>query len=483
LSLKRSLVWMALAQGCGFALQFAASVVLARYLTPHETGVYAVALATVGLLSLMQALGLQSLIVRAEILTDEIQTTAFTLNACTAIALSLSIAGLSALGGALLSDVGVQKALGALALMPLAGIPSFLPSARLERNGRFKALALIGTTGNIVGIAATIAFAVHGFSYMSIVYGQWLGTAANTIMSATIGREYLSFRLGLKGWRHVADFGGQMLAVSGITAVSQRLSDIILGRMLGLSALGFYNRANGVNGLIWNNIHLVVARVVFVDYAALHRRGVPLRDRYIRTLEMMTATLWPAFAGLAVFARPLIAFLYGDKWLPAASPLLFLAIASMIQVSISMTWELFAATGELRVQTRIEAFRATFALLAFAVGCTISITAAAGARVLDAMLAFYLYRSHLNRMTGTSLDDFWSIYCKSALLTGLAITPALIAVTLYRPAELISPPLAAGAIVLGIALWTCGLVVLRHPLIEEMRTAARGIFRIASMQT
>ena len=73
MSLKRSLAWMALAQGCSLVMQFAASVVLARYLTPYETGIYAVALAMVGILALMQALGLHSLIVREENLTQEIQ--------------------------------------------------------------------------------------------------------------------------------------------------------------------------------------------------------------------------------------------------------------------------------------------------------------------------------------------------------------------------------------------------------------------------
>jgi O-antigen/teichoic acid export membrane protein len=56
LSLKRSLAPMALAQGCSLILQFAVSVVLARYLTPYETGIYAVALAMVGILAIMQTL-------------------------------------------------------------------------------------------------------------------------------------------------------------------------------------------------------------------------------------------------------------------------------------------------------------------------------------------------------------------------------------------------------------------------------------------
>ena len=446
---------MALAQSCGFLLQFAASVVLARYLSPYETGVYAVALATVGLLSLMQALGLQSLIIREENLTSEVQATAFTINGCIAIAFALSIEGLSVLGGAFLYNEGVQRVLGVLALTPLLEIPSFLPSARLERAGRFRAVALVGTASNVIGTAATITFAMRGFSYMSIAYAQWIAAGAHMVMLMIIGRDYLSFRLGLAAWRRVGDFGFQMLAVSGVTSASQRLSDIMLARLLGLSALGIYNRANGLNGLIWNNIHLVVARVVFVDYAALHRREAPLRDCYIRTLEIMTATLWPAFAGLAILARPFIAFIYGDRW-PRCIAAALLAIASMIQFSISMTWELFRATGELRTQTQVEVIRAPLALLAFVAGCTVSISAAAAARVLDAVFAFFLYRSHLNRMTGTSLADFWPIYCKSAVLTALATTPALLVTMSFQPAS-IPPGFAVGAIVLGIALWGCGL--------------------------
>ena len=103
-----------------------------------------------------------------------------------------------------------------------------------------------------------------------------------------------------------------------------------------------------MNGLIWNNIHLVIARVVFVDFARLHRGAVPLRDRYLRTLEIMTATLWPAFC----WPWRLRTSLHHDGlWREVvaggfAAPDL-LATASMIKVGISMTWEVFAVMGEL----------------------------------------------------------------------------------------------------------------------------------------
>jgi O-antigen/teichoic acid export membrane protein len=469
LSLKRSLAWMALAQGCSLVMQFAASVVLARYLTPYETGIYAVALAMVGILALMQALGLHSLIVREENLTQDIRTTVFTLNVCISLLLSLSIAAISLFGGSFLNDKGVQETILALAVTPLFGIFSFLPGAELERGGNFQTLALVGIASNVAGTIATITLAIHGFSYMSIAYAQWVTVGAQALILNIVAYRYASYRFGYKAWRRVGQFGLQIFAVSSVTSLSMRISDIMLGRLLGLGALGIYNRASGLNGLIWNNIHLVIARVVLVDFAALHRRGIPLRDRYLRTLEIMTATLWPAFAGLAVFARPFIMTVYGEKWLPAALPLMLLATASMIKVGISMTWEVFAVMGEVRAQTRIVCTRVALSLPIFLAGCTISINAAAVAAVVEACLAFLLYAPHLNRMTKTSLADFLPIYARSALLTILAVTPAALIMVSFRMSADVPHSFEGGAVVAGLILWTCGLLVLRHPLAEEMR--------------
>jgi O-antigen/teichoic acid export membrane protein len=466
---------MALAQGSSFVLQFAASVILARFLTPYEMGIYAVAVATVGVLSIIQAFGLQTLIVREEKLTPEITATAFTINALLAVALSGGIFAASFLGGAFLHDPGVKKVLLVLSVNPLLGILSFLPSANLERRGRFKAMSVIGTASGLTATIVTIVLAFLGFNYMSIAYAGWAGGIVSVVLMNIAGRAHASFEIRFTAWRRVANFGLQMLAVSGINAVSQRLSEVTLGRLQGLSALGIYSRASSLNGLLWNNIHLVIGRVVFVDFAQLNRQGTSLRDRYMRTVEIATAVLWPAFAGFAVLAGPFILGVYGARWLPATVPLALLAVASLIQVSITMTWELFAATGELKAQTRIEFIRAIVALITFIAGCTVSLTAAAGARIIDAVFAFFLYRPHLDRMTQTSLSDFLPIYARSALLTGLAIAPSTILMVMFQMSARAPIPLALASVGIGILLWGIGLVVLKHPLVDEAKATRRRI--------
>lgn len=477
MALKKSLAWMGGAQVLSGLVQFASSVVLARLLTPYETGIYAIALATVGFLGIIQTLGLQALIVREEVLTPEISATAFTVNAAIAGLLSLAILGAAVAGAALFGDPGVGRVLTALAATPLVGIFVFLPASQLERAGRFKAIALIGTMTGIVSAAATMSFAFAGWSYMSIAYGQWVGILSYALLIFWIGRTHLSLRLSLSEWRRVSRFGLQMLAVSGVTAASSRLSDLVLGRVLGLAALGFFARASGMNNLIWGNIHLVIGRVLLVDFADLHRRKVSLRDRYIRTVEISTAVLWPAFAGLAVLSHHIINLIYGNVWVPAANLLILIAIGSIIQVSITMTWELFAATGRLEAQTRIEVVRAALSISLFAGACFISLEAAAATRVIDAIVAVFLYRPHISRMTDTESRDFRSAYLRSALLTILAVGPACVAVVNAPAGEYLSPLLVGLSMASGGLAWATGLLVMKHPIATELLATAKARLR------
>ena len=473
MSIKKSLAWMAVTQAISFILQFSSSVILARYLTPREMGIFAVAIAITGMISIFQQLGLPSLIVREPVLTDEVSSTAFTVNALVTSLLSIAIVAASFAGAAFLRDEGVRHVLLVLAISPLFGIFAFLPTSNMEREGRFKAMALIQTVGSIITAIATIGFAMLGLSYMSIAYSQLIGSAIYAGLMMWVGRRHISYRIGFTAWRRITDFSFQMLAISGINSASQRLSEIMLGRLLGLSALGFFNRASGINGLLWNNVHLVVGRVVLVDFAEQYRQGISLRARYMQTVAIVTATLWPAFAGLAVLGRPFVVLVYGEKWLPAVTPFVLLAIASMLQVAITMTFELFTANDQLRAQTRIEFIRAILAFAAFFIGCLISLEAAAAARIVDSVVALIIYRPHLNRMTDTRTADFLPIYAQSVGLTILAIGPAA---ALMASGGSESIPLLAAAILSGVALWFGGLFLLKHPIATEIETTARRQF-------
>jgi len=222
---------MAAAQGSSFLMQFGASVFLARLLTPYEMGVFAVGAAIVGALGLLQAFGLQSMIVREENLTEDVIATAFSLNALICVSIAIAIAGLSFLGGLFLKDPGVQKVLLVLAISPLLEIFDFLPAAQLERGARFKAISIVNTIRGLVTSVVTVGLAVLGFKYMSIAYAQVTAQAVAVGLTCWIGRDFIRLRFGFKAFRGAARFGLQMLAIFGVSDLGRRSSEIIMARI------------------------------------------------------------------------------------------------------------------------------------------------------------------------------------------------------------------------------------------------------------
>ncbi len=101
MSVRRSLAWAYSGQITSFAIQFATSIIIAHILSPHEMGIYAIAMAVQGIIWIFTNFGIGAYIVREVDLTRETLDTAFTINAI----LSFILAGLllsASFGGKLL---------------------------------------------------------------------------------------------------------------------------------------------------------------------------------------------------------------------------------------------------------------------------------------------------------------------------------------------------------------------------------------------
>ncbi len=207
-----------------------------------------------------------------------------------------------------------------------------------------------------------------------------------------------------------------------------------------------------------------------------------MRDAYLRCLSILTAVMWPAFAGLAVLARPVIFHLYGPKWTEAARhPLAVFAIAHLLLISMTMTWEIFVIRDETARQVRFDFMKTGVGLIAFSIGGFFSITAAAVGRVVEAVFALFLYTPHLNRMTSTTAAEFLAIYARSGLAALAAIAPSVVLMVSYEWTYDVPILQLVASVVLGIGCWLATLAFLRHQVIDEIRRAL-GSLPLGSMR-
>jgi O-antigen/teichoic acid export membrane protein len=401
----------------------------------------------------------------------------FTVNALLAIGLTLLLLALSFATGLILGEPRAGSVLRVIALSNLLGIISFRSAAMLQRHMQFKRLSIITLSTGVAQTAATIAFALAGATYLSPAYASLVSGLVGTGLTVAFGRQYVSFRVSLSGWRQITAFGLQMMSVSGVATLTGRLSDLILGRLLGVAALGLYSRASSLSSMIFDNLYGTATRVVFVQLSKDYREGGAWRTTYLNSFAMITAFMWPLLIGLAVLSGPVIFTLYGERWLPAALPLSALMIAQFVGIAFGMNWELFVLRGETGRQARYEVTRMLVGVPMFAAGCLISLFGAAVAKIAEALVGFVVYYPHVRRLAEIGPRELPTIYRDSAALTLVAVSPALALMVRYDWSARTPWPLVTGAVLAGVALWFALLALIGHPLHDEIKILWRRMWR------
>jgi O-antigen/teichoic acid export membrane protein len=468
MSVRKSVFWSFGGQGLSSILAFATSVALARLLTPHEFGIYAIAIAAQGMLQVFATFSVGAYVTRHDAPDETVLAAAFTINALISLALSLAMLGLSFLTAPLLGAAEAGNVLRLLALTPIIGIFTFRPAAMLQREMAFQTISIILFVNVVITSAVTLTSAWAGASYASAAFGLVAGALFQATAYSVVAPRHVSLRVSLVNWSAITKFGLNIVSVSGVSLLMARLSEIILGRTLGLATLGLYGRAAGVANILAENIYGTATKISYVKLAQDAREHGDLRPTFLRSMHLVLGLLWPMQIGLAVLAGPVVNALYGSDWSRAALPLSLLMIGQCVSMVVGMNWELFAVRDEMFRQTRLEVTRSSVGFVLFVVGTQFGLAAAATARIGEALFSILIYRRHVPRLARTEPGDLSTIWTQNAVLAIAAVFPAAGLMAAHGWSATTPLWQVGTAIMTGVALWLSALFRLHHPLREEL---------------
>lgn len=472
MSVKRSIAWAAAGQLVIFSVQFFAQIFITRLLSPSEIGISVVGFSTMAALNMVQMAGLRNYVIREVDFNEHTINATFSVNAVIAAGLALILCSIG-LGNFLYGIKSLGIVFIILVLVPLIGIFELVPSALLQRNMKFRELSVANAGRGVISAGVTVVAALEGMSAASVAVGAVAGAlfAALSVGIAMKGERKAT--LTMTEWRPIFVFGLQMLTTSGLSSVASRLADLIVGWTLGLSALGLFSRASALNGIVWDNVHSVLMRVILSDFAKRVRQDSDIAENYASVLEIITVVFWPIFIGVAILAKPFIFHLYGPRWLPAAPVLSLISLSGVFTTCVTMAWELFILRHKTSQQTRLEGIRAIASMVLMAIGSTIGLVGAGLAKALDGILCIILYRSPIEQMTGVSRSVTTRIYLRNAGIVIPAVTPPFAMMAFYNWNAQVPLVFLACSVFLSICIWILMLFKTAHPLAREIRSIKR----------
>lgn len=369
-----STFWAYLSYVGGKALVFVSTIVLARLLAPEEFGVVGFCLIAIQYLDVMNGFGVESAVIARRDKVEQAANAAFLVSMGSSAVL-YCLAWFSAPAIAAFFDAEeVTTLFRVLALGLFLNAAGSVPSAMIQREMRFKTKLVPDITSSVMKGAASIGFAGFGYGAWSLIWGQIAGGIVASILFWILAGWRPTLLFDREVTREVMGYGSHMIAVGVFGALVGNVDYLIVGRVLGAAALGYYTLAYRVPDLIVRSTVLVIARVGFPFLSRLQSDRKELRSVYFSLLRYVSLFTFPAGVGLALIAPLFIRTFYTERWEPSIVVMQFIAIAVAISSIGYLPGIIYKSINRPDILTKIAPVRAVLviAVLAIAVGWDIA---------------------------------------------------------------------------------------------------------------
>ena len=302
------------AQGANFALRMGSLMILARLLSPVDFGLVGMVTAVTGVLSLFREFGLSTASVqRAEINEGQISTL-FWINLVVGGVLGALALAIAPLVAAFYHEprlFSVTIVLAAGFVFNGAGVQH---SAQLQRQLRFTTIAGIEIASLLTSSVISIAMALRGYGYWALVaWSVTLPVASTIFMWLKTGWFPGRPRLGT-GMRSMMGFGTIVTLNYLVVHVAYNLDKVLLGRFFGAEITGIYGRAYQLVTLPTDNLNSAVGSVAFPVMSRIQDQPGRLRSYFLKAYSLVLAVTIPITLVAGLFARDLVAVVFGPQW-------------------------------------------------------------------------------------------------------------------------------------------------------------------------
>lgn len=188
----------------------------------------------------------------------------------------------------------------------------------------------------------------------ALVFGLLAGNAARCFVSYLVHPYRPHFSSNLGKATELFGFGKWIFGSSILIFLLSQGDDIFVGKLLGVTALGFYQLAYRISNMPATEITHVISQVTFPAYSKLQDNLPELREAYLRTLQF-TAFLSIPIAGLIFILAPEFTMIFlGDKWMPMVPAMQVLCILGALRSIVATMGPVFYSTGNPKIGTQLS---------------------------------------------------------------------------------------------------------------------------------
>ena len=316
----------------GIIIQLIISAILARLLSPDEFGVVAAVIVFVNFFQLLGNSGLGSAVVQKQDLSGTEISYLFNIS----LIFSLLLAVFHLLLGEPISQFFGDDAY--LTIVPLLSISLFFYSANsvplslLHKNKKFKTVGIIRVVVQFLSGALAIYLAYRGYGYYALVYKNIIMSFLIFILNVKLSGIRVSFSIKFKFLSNIFSFSTFHTLYNTVVYFTRNLDNLLIGKLLGAAALGFYDKAYSLIMMPISNVTRVLNTVLHPVLADFQTEPTKVFEVYKKVAKYLFIIGSSLSIYLFFSAEEIIRILYGDQWISSIPAFRYLSVTIGIQM-------------------------------------------------------------------------------------------------------------------------------------------------------
>lgn len=329
-------------------------IILARILAPHDFGLLGIALLTMATLETFSQTGFQAALIQKKEDTKSYLDAAWTVLILRGLILFTILYLIAPYAATFFNAPEAKPIIQVIGLSFLlqafTNIGVIYFQKELEFNKEF-VYQFAGTLADFI-VAVSAVFILR--NVWALVFGLIAGNAVRFIVSYLIHpyRPHLSSDLGKA--KELFGFGKWILGSSILIFLITQGDSIFVGKLLGATALGFYQLAYRISNMPATEITHVISRVTFPAYSKLQDDIHKLKEAYLKVLQVTAFLSFPIAGLIFVLAPDFTMIFLGEKWMPMVPAMMVLALCGLKRSIGATRGPIFQGVGKPGIVTKLQ---------------------------------------------------------------------------------------------------------------------------------
>lgn len=323
-------------------------IILARYLPARDFGIVAAAMVVSHITQAVTQIGFAKALIQRPVLLEEHVRTAFLASVLMGAAATALLAFGASWFAAPFRIEGLEPVIRFLSVLLLLNSITAVPMALVHRAMRFGTSSAIELVSFLFGYGLVgMIFTLSGFGVWSLALAEVSHAGSRMILYLFIERLPLRPRWNRRALKELFDIGSGYSAGQIGNLLATQVDYLIVGRLLGATALGLYSRAYQFLMLPAQLIGTATQTVLFPSIASIQDQPDRVARAFLRATGVIALTTLPISGVLMIVGPELVNLTLGPRWQEMIVPFQILIATLLFRTSYKISDSVSLALGSM----------------------------------------------------------------------------------------------------------------------------------------